>query len=220
MSLQSQIFDLTNRLIEEGEIVRTTQWQPRGNYLHGAPTFVDLLKFRKWRASCSLLASLMGELALPWRDILTANYENSNEAALTTSGTLEAIREAIDHELLVRSEDIVFAEAFSDLIGQAEYLFEQGYILASGVILRSVLEERLKLLCDRNNCVPTKQRPTIVDYNAELYRQKVYDIITMKHVESMAAVGNDAAHNNPQLSKDDVGRFLRDLLDFLQKFSK
>jgi len=124
MSLKSQIYDFTNRLIEEGEKVVTTKWQP------------------------------------------------------------------------------------------------QGYIIASGVILRAVLEERLKLLCDRNLCVPAKQRPTIVDYNTELYKKLVYDKLTMKLVESMAAVGNDAAHTNPQLSKDDVGRFKRDLFDFLQKFSK
>ncbi len=48
---------------------------------------------------------------------------------------------------------------------------------------------------------------------------KVYDKIMFKNVDSMAAIGNDAAHNNPDLKKEDVERLLRDLNSFLQRFS-
>ncbi len=102
---------------------------------------------------------------------------------------------------------------------QAEYLFNQGYILASGVISRAVLEERLKKLCDQNNCQPAKQRPTIIDYNTNLYKDQVYDKIIFKNVDSMAAIGNDVAHNKPNVKKEDVERLLHDLNSFLQRFS-
>ncbi len=74
---------------------------------------------------------------------------------------------------------------------------------------------------DHNNCQPTKQRPTINDYNTILYKAKVDDKIMFKNVDSMAAIGNDAAHNNPDLKKEDVEseRLLRDLNSFLQRFS-
>lgn len=41
----------------------------------------------------------------------------------------------------------------------------------------------------------------------------------MKHVEAMAAIGNDAAHSNPGLKADDVRRLLTDLRGFLAKFA-
>ena len=75
---------------------------------------------------------------------ITQTKGNSLENALSVLGSLKSIKESLDDGLLIRFEDIVYAEAFSDLVEQAEYLYEQGYFLASGVILRAVLEERLK----------------------------------------------------------------------------
>jgi hypothetical protein len=219
MSAKSRIADFTNKLISEGEEVLRTEFRASGNWVGGAPRYVELQKFKKWRGSCSLLVTLMGDLSAPWKGILDGDAGNDLGVAMSMQGTLEAIRDAIADGLLVRFEDLVFAEAFSDLVDQADYLFAQGYILASGVILRAVLEERLSRMCLRNNCVPQKQKPTIADYNTELYKNKVYDKITLKHVESMAAVGNDAAHNNPTLDKLDVERFKRELVAFLEKFA-
>jgi hypothetical protein len=213
VNTKERIYEFTNELIAEGEAVLNTE------YKSGRSVYVELRRFKKWRASCNLLMSLMGDLAEPWQHALRGHASNSLTAAKSMHGTLQAIRDAIDNDLLVRFEDLVFAEAFSDLVEQAEYLFDQGYILASGVILRAVLEERLRRMCNRRGCDPQKKRPTIADYNMELYKAKVYDKITLKHVESMAAVGNDAAHNNPDLDKSDVERFKRDLVSFLAKYS-
>ena len=43
-------------------------------------------------------------------------------------GSLEAIKGGIDKGLLVRFEDLVFAEVFVDLMDQAEYLPDQGFL--------------------------------------------------------------------------------------------
>lgn len=214
-----KISSLVDSLVSEGEHVLTTQWQPGGRWATGPPTYVDLEAFKKWRASCRLLVSVMGSLAVPWEDLLTSDVQNGWAHAATTLGTLKAIKEALSSGLLVNFEDLVFAEAFSDLIEQAEYLFDQGYFLAAGVILRAVLEERLRKLCERNTCSPEKNRPTIADFNLALYKANAYDKVTFKHVDAMAATGNDAAHNNPDIRAEDVERFLRDLLAFLRRFA-
>jgi hypothetical protein len=39
----------------------------------------------------------------------------------------------------------------------------------------------------------------------------------MKHVDSMIAVGNDAAHNEPDLKREDVERLLRDVRTFIAR---
>jgi hypothetical protein len=41
----------------------------------------------------------------------------------------------------------------------------------------------------------------------------------MRHIESLASVGNDAAHNKPTLTESDVKRLLRDVRDMLVKYA-
>jgi hypothetical protein len=213
-----KVNQLVDSLIIEGEEILKTEWT---NKKYRKPIhFVALQKYHKWIGGFRILLSLLDDFADPWKDILErCKDSNTLVDAKSILGSLEAIKEGIDKGLLVRFEDLVFAEVFVDLMDQAEYLFDQGYILASGVISRAVLEERLKKLCDHNNCQPTKPRPTINDYNTILYKTKVYDKIMFKNVDSMAAIGNDAAHTNPDLRKEDVERLLRDLNSFLQRFS-
>ena len=165
-----KVSDLVEALIEEGEDVLGTKWQPSGRWVSGPPTYVDLEAFKKWRASCRLLVSLMGDFGTPWQDIFMPDVPNGLANASTTLGTLKAIKEALSNGYLVRFEELVLAEAFSDLTEQAEYLFEQGYFLAAGVILRAILEERLRKLCERTGCTPAKPRPTISDLNQSLYK--------------------------------------------------
>jgi hypothetical protein len=134
---------------------------------------------------------------------------------------LETIKDAIDQGLLNSFEDLVYAQAFSDLYEQGEYLLSQGYFLASGVIFRAVLEERLRRLCEQNTCMPQTMRPTINDLNIALYKHEppIYDKSMMLNVTALASVGNDAAHNHPNLKSEDVQRLKNGLLDFLAKFS-
>lgn len=172
MKAKERISDLVVSLIAEGQAVLGTEFKRSGNWVGGVPRYVDLQQFKKWRASCNLLVSLMGDIADPWRDVLAGDIDNRSIVAISMQGTLQAIREALDKDLLISFEELVFAEAFSDLLEQAEYLFEQGYFLASGVILRAVLEERLHRMCKRHSCTPTKARPTIAAYNNELYKAK------------------------------------------------
>lgn len=218
MKAKEKITEFTIRLISEGEDLLEngyTKVQGRSKQIK----YVDLKGFNKWIASCKYLLSMIGGLANPWKEGIeghTTHYASVVEVVL---GNLESISEAIEHDLFVTIGDLVFAEAFSDLLGQAEYLFEQGYALASGVILRAVLEERLKKLCDSNNIVFEKKKPTINDYNTKLYGAKIYDQITMSSIQTMATIGNKAAHNEPDLDKNEVARFKRDLVEFLRKLS-
>ena len=80
---------------------------------------------------------------------------------------------------------------------------------------RAVLEEHLRTLCDARGCILSKAKPTLNDFKDELYRNKHVNLTEMKHIESLAAIGNNAAHNKPELSQTDVDRLLRDVRDFL-----
>lgn len=217
MKPDERIRALLERLLADGEAVIATRYAV-GGYIAPQPSRVSLREFAEWRASGRLLVSLLGDYGAPWQATLLKDEENTISAALMTQGTFQSIKHALDEGLLVRYDDLVFAEAFAHLLDQAEYLLDQGFSIASGVLLRAVLEERLNRLCSRNGVTVSKPRPTINDYNAALYKAQVYDKVTLKHVESMAAIGNEAAHATGAVSKTDIERLRRDVSEFLQRF--
>lgn len=133
-------------------------------------------------------------------------------------GTVEAIEQLVTEGLLVEIEDMVRAESFTSLLDQAEFLEDKGYFLAAGTLGRAVLEEHLRSWI-QNLALPLlkKSRPTLNDYKDALYKAKAFTLTVMKHIESMAAVGNDAAHNKPVLDADAVKRLLRDVREFIAK---
>jgi len=221
MKASERISFLVEKLIGEGEELCKNIWDDNQFKHIGLVTqYVDLEGFKKLIGSFNLLLSLLGNLGKPWQDIYEGSKKgNRVESAMSVLGALKSIKESLEDGLLIDFEDIVYAEAFSNLSEQAQYLFEQGYFLASGVLLRAILEERLKRLCERHGSIPGKARCTIADYNQNLYASKIYDKISFKHVEAMAAIGNAAAHNDPNLTKEEVERLLRDVSAFLLRFS-
>lgn len=219
MSAQLKIEELLANLIAEGETVLKTSWQPDGNWVTGPPTYVDLAEFTKWRARCKLLARLLGPVGRSWEAELTADWNNKVEHAIKTQGTLKAIKLSAAEGILLELQDLILADAFANLIEQAEYLLDQGYFLASGVLLRAVLEERLRRLADHYTLTFSKLKPTLNDYNTELYKASVYDKITFKDIDALTAIGNDAAHNGANLSAVDVSRMREGVVRLLQKFS-
>ncbi|MBU0637979.1 MAG: DUF4145 domain-containing protein [Planctomycetes bacterium] len=206
-----------DRLIEEGNALKTKTFSPPGNWLSGPPVYVDLEGFAGWTAKCRQLAHMLGEHAAPWRATLEGGSNNSIEATLSTLGTLTGIREALQADLLVRVEDLVRADAFADLLEQAEYLLTEGYHIAAAVLGRAVLEEHLRNWCNREACTPSKKRPTLSDLIQALYKTKHVDKLSMKGLESMTAAGNAAAHNEPGFDNSTAARLLRDVREFLSR---
>lgn len=219
MSKTNQLSALLDKLIKDAEnILKKGAWS-RGAVLKMVEGGETLMR---WSNELILFTSIAGNLVKPWRH----NLQHDGRVLVADNlmkvlAALKTIKSAMDEGLLVRFEDLVFAEAFADLTEQAKYLLSQGYFLAAGVILRAVLEEKLRKLCLRHSCFPKKTNPTINDLNQALYTASppVYDKTVMLHVTSLAGVGNDAAHNNPALKKEDVERFARDLPTFLANFA-
>lgn len=213
------IASFAKKLIDDGNSLLETQYKRKTSSI-STDTFVDLETFHKWCASCRLLLLQLGPFADPFKDVLSREDQRNNTIAVKTKlGTLHSILESVEHGRLAAFEDIVFAEAFANLIEQGEYLLEKDYHLAAGVMFRAVLEERLRRLCDVNGATPTKARPTIADYNQTLYKATIYDKLVMKHVDAMAAVGNAAAHGSGDFDPADVTQLHTNLVAFLARFS-
>jgi hypothetical protein len=166
--------------------------------------------FYKVRAAYRHIMAVLGEHAEPF----DGEDPEDNFYYDGMLGALLALKDAVEDDLLVQVESLVFAEAFNDLLEQADHLLSQSYTLAAGVLGRAVLEEHLRKLCDTNGCQPSKNRPTMVDFYDALHRAGAITKIERKHVESMAAVGNEAAHNKA-VSTPDIERLLRDVRAFV-----
>jgi hypothetical protein len=213
------IASFAKQLIEDGKRLLETQIE-RKTSSFTSDYFVDLQSYHQWRASCRLLVQQLGHFAEPYRDVLTEQKQRNNTTAVKSMlGALESVLESVDRGRLAAFEDIVFAEAFANLIEQGEYLVERNYHLAAGVVFRAVLEERLRRLCDVHGVMPAKPRPTVSDYNQSLYKASVYDKIVMKHVDAMATVGNAAAHGTGEFTATDVTQLQNNLVGFLARFS-
>jgi hypothetical protein len=186
-------------------------------YIVNPTTYVDLEGFKKWKSNCNVLINLLGDLSDPWKEIFKGEKGNTLTNTKSMIGGLKSISDTLAKGYLLRIEDLIFAEAFSNLIDQADYLFEQNYILAAGVIARAVLEEKLRNICDAQGIQIQKQRPTLSDFNNELYKAKFYDKVEFKNIDFLSSIGNNAAHNQP-IKNEEIRKLIDSIKDLLLRY--
>ena len=212
------IESLIDELITEGEELLKTQWQPNGNFLSGPPTYVDHERCESWRGKCEYLATIVGDYGTQWSEKLGGKLSNGLGEVNATLGTLRAVKSLGARSLLMKVTNIVQSDVFESLIEQADHLYDANYKLASAVLYRAVLEEHLRNLCTEKNININKNRPTLNDFIVNIYKANHITKSKMKWLESLAAIGNDAAHNTEafdELSvdelKDGVAKVIREI---------
>lgn len=119
-----------------------------------------------------------------------------------------------DHKLLIS------AEVFTDLLVQADVLLDHHYKDAAAVIIRAVLEDGIRRLCEAYK-IEAGKRDTIQQLNEKLYKEHVYTALIHKEIIAKAEIGNCAAHARfDQYNDDDVAAFLEFVLRFLGQYLK
>lgn len=216
-----QVVELCQRCISEGKkVLETKKPYTRTAYI-GSPktiSIVDPQKFQKWQTNCLVLHRLLGDLGKPWDQTLGIRIEgNTYSRAILLFSALESLLEMLENGYLVKIEKLIYGEAFSSLIEQADYLFREKYHLAAGVIARAVLEEKLRDLSSDQNIVFSKPRPTLSTYNTELYRASFFDKTTMQFNEYLIGIGNKAAHNQP-FTPEEIEKLIEGVKETLRKF--
>lgn len=170
-------------------------------------------------AGCRLLIGKLGPFGKIWDEMLLPPPNGNDEHFYKISGVLDAIAKAIANGRLSTIEEVISAEILGDLLEHAEVLINAKYYLAGAIILRAVLEERLRKLCESNNCMPTSLRPTIESFKQSLQAAMVVDKIGIKDIDWMAGIGNAAAHKTPEYKDEDVQPFYQHVTAFLARFS-
>ena len=180
---------------------------------------VDCRRFSGLIASCRLLIKKLGPFGTVWDEMLKGPMSENIDDLKRIQGVLQTISRELTKGRLVTIEEVVSAEVLGDLLEHAEELIKAKYYLAAAIILRAVLEERLRKLCESNNCMPTKPRPTIESFKQALQAASVIDKIGVKDIDWMAGVGNAAAHKLPDYKDEDVPPFYQRVTVFLGRFS-
>jgi hypothetical protein len=211
-SKKDKFLKITDGLIEEAKSVSSSQFE--SHYLRKTK-YVDPQEFHKWWGKIKSLGHQLGVAAKPWQELFSSNPDNSLASVKVILGTLQAIKHELENDYLQNITQLVKAETLADLLDQGEHLFDGGYYLAAGVIGRAVLEEHLRTTCLYLNCSSNKKRPTINDYNQALYGIQHYSKVKMKQIDTLAAIGNDAAHNKKGIDTSDIKKMLTDLPEII-----
>jgi len=213
MKASQELIDFVEDLRKESaEVAATRQHGQYANY-------VDFGKLNSLAAGCRLLIAKLGPFGKVWDEMLQAPPDGNDEHFDKINSTLDAIAKALAKGRLATVDEIVSADVLGDLLEHAEELLKAKFNLAAAIILRAVLEERLRKLCGSNGCMPTGVKPTIENFKQALYGANVIDKIVMKDIDWMASVGNSAAHNLPEYRDADVPQFFQHVTTFLTRFS-
>ncbi len=213
MKASHELIDFVEDLQKEASAVRATA--RTSNYME----WVDSGKLNGLAAGCRLLIAKLGSFGLVWDEMLKPPQNNEKHRFEQISAVLDTIASALAKGRLATIEELVSADVLGDLLEHAEELLKSKFNLAAAIVLRAALEERLRKLCDANNCKPTVQRPTIESFKQSLYAAKVIDKIVVKDIDWMAGVGNAAAHHLAEHKDEDVPQLYQRMTAFLTRFS-
>jgi hypothetical protein len=167
-------------------------------------------------AGCRLLVKKLGPFGAVYDEMLKC-HDNSFSHFQGLSAVLDSIADALAKGRLSTVDELASAEVLGDLLEHAEELLKAKFNLAAAIILRAVLEERLRKLCQSNGCVPPASRPTMEHFKQALYSANVIDKIVVKDIDWMAGVGNAAAHNLSEFKPDDVPQLYDRVTAFLTR---
>jgi len=141
-------------------------------------------------------------------------------------GVLAALRSDIAAGHTGSFEELVHADLFTDLLGQAEYLVSESYRRAGAVLAGATLEEQLRKMAakggvavvDATNGQPRKASAL----NADLYSKvNAYSKPEHAQVDAWQKIRNDAAHGDPNFEQQhndaDIRRMCEGIRDFIVK---
>lgn len=214
MSQNKKLLDLAKSLHADcGDLVQT-RFKSRGSDYERVdyPTWEGVL------AKANLMLRMLGDHGALWSRSFPPDQESLAHNAEIMEKVSGVILEAVENGWLATIDELVEAEVLSDLTEHAEALIERGYMLAAAVVLRAVLEERLRKMIAAHNLTITG-KPGIENFKVALQQAKIVDKLVAKQIDFMAGVGNSAAHNLPEFREADVPVLYQMTIGFLSRFS-
>jgi hypothetical protein len=214
MDYYETYFKQFGNLLGKGkDILHHAGWDGH-KFPHNHPPDED---FHKWYVSSkNLIEKVCGKDSVHFKTIdeLYTKHSGNSYFMPACLGVLQSASDDFEGGLLNEVQDFIRAEVFSDFIEQAEYLFDQGFLLPAAVLARAVLENALRQLCMRSDI--TIKKDSKLDFmNAELAKKSVYNRNVQKQITAFAAIGNSAAHGKlDEFKSHDVDQMIKGIINF------
>jgi hypothetical protein len=154
-------------------------------------------------SALNLLARTAGENSIYYRELHGMNGINPGIMTGILTAALTDFREGF----MADTKLLFSAEVFADFLIQAEVLLEHDYKDAAAVIIRAVLEDGLRRICQSKG-LNVGARDGVHQLAEVLTKQNVLTAVQFKEIEAKKEIGNKAAHGHfSQYSKQDVVAF-------------
>jgi hypothetical protein len=131
----------------------------------------------------------------------------------------------IANGFLTDVKEIIHGELFSDFLDMADYLSSEGFKDASAVMVGGVLESHLHQLAikhgiDLEIVINSNIKPKRADQlNADLAKQKIYNLLEQKNVTAWLDLRNKAAHAKyEEYTIDHVSLMLQGVRSFIARY--
>lgn len=211
MRFETKVLDRLDRLLKMGEAILGNQHRvdgAAGRWVHGEQTI-------QWRTSClNFLSRVLGEDSQHYRYFPPEGYRV--EDAQKMLGVLRAAKDDIESGFLFDRDLLISADAFDDILEQAEHLLENKYKDAAAVLIGAALESTLRKMCAQSGIGLTGYE-TIEPLNVKLAGQKVYNKLVKKQITVWADLRNNAAHghfdNYNQSNVEDMDKWVRSFME-------
>lgn len=225
--MPSKIKDIVQKLIEEGKTVTPNLDRDFGKMTDEG---LDHAKFMTWNTKClNFLSQIKTGKSVYLDKYLDEEnlgflkrkkigekgraYHSVSIEIFYKLAILEALREDVDSGHFFDEELLITADAFADILEQAEYLLDKNYKDASAVLIGAVLESTLRKLCDKDKLSYSKDT-TINPLNDILKKNGVYNALIHKQIVAWADIRNNASHGHfDKYKKEDV----LDMLKWVKK---
>jgi len=200
-------------LIADGqEILKDTQNRQIKNH--------DPVRLTQWTTSClNLLDKLSVSTNRFVREferycIVQNNVLNVGLAL----GVLKSASAEYGRGLAVDYHLSVSATVFGDLVAEASYLLEKGYLRAAAILARAGLEEALR---SRARAIPLEisTKIKLSELLVKLKQHGVLNEFDEKRIDAHTKIGNAAAHGDVfQYAKEDVEKLIREAEDAVARY--
>ena len=119
---------------------------------------------------------------------------------------------AVDYQLGVS------AAVFGDIVSEAGYLMEKGYLRAAAILARAGLEEALRA---RARAIPLElsSRVKLSDLLGKLKQHGVLSEFDERRIDAHARIGNAAAHGDVfEYAREDVEKLIREAEEAVARY--
>jgi hypothetical protein len=103
--------------------------------------------------------------------------------------------EACFQSSLFEIRRLLQVDLFDSELDACRELVSHGFLRAAGTIAGVILERHLRLAADRHGLVMRKTEPTITDYNDQLKKAEVFDVVAWRHVQRLGDIRNLCGHS-------------------------